>query len=94
MYLKINIPGNSITIKTDSFPVLSKKAMFFVLFILLIIFDVMINSNNFKTIIKINHAGIIFKYANIIKNDIVYIVSEMISNLAPMLDVQLNNLAK
>jgi hypothetical protein len=43
---------------------------------------------------RINHTGIILKYAKAAKDKVVYNVSEIISNFAPVSDVHFNFLAK
>jgi hypothetical protein len=62
--------------------------------LLVTIFDVIINSNNFNNITKINHIGVMLKYAKIAKEEMVYKVSEITSNFAPVFDVHFNFLAK
>jgi hypothetical protein len=88
------MPGNNMTMETDSFPSLSKNSAVSVFCALFISFDVMINSVNLNNITPINHIGITLKYANVASDKIVYTVSEITSNFAPVLEVHFNFRAK
>jgi hypothetical protein len=81
-------------VEIDIFPILSKNTMLLFLRLFVIIFDVTINSNNFTIIIKINHIGIILKYAKAVKDKIVYMASERMSNFVPVSDAHFNFLAR
>jgi hypothetical protein len=94
IHLKTNIPGNNIAMQTDIFPILSKNIMLAFFSLFLIILDVTINSNNFNTIINMNHTGIMLKYANVANDKIVYNVSDRISSFAPMFVTHFNFLAR